>query len=138
MRNFRKLACWTALGFVLSAVAVAGHKVAVLDGTSWKVEVEPDAMARSKGEKQFTETLIFTDGEVTATQRQNLGFEPADYTVTKAGKKKWTFNVEHESDTAGGAIWTGDIRGNVIKGKLIWTKIDGSLLTYTFVGFKLD
>jgi hypothetical protein len=58
--------------------------------------------------------------------------------VSKAGEKEWTFKTEQESGTEGKAVWTGTVRGNDIEGKMIWTKKDGSVLTYTFKGDKLD
>ena len=42
-----------AFVILLSTVAMSSPQVAVLDGTSWKVDVEPDTMAKDKGEKQY-------------------------------------------------------------------------------------
>ena len=54
--------CPAALvAMMFSAVAVADHQVAVLEGTSWKVDVEPDGMAGDKGEKEFKDSLIFAE-----------------------------------------------------------------------------
>jgi len=52
----RKVLGWAMVAIFLSTMAVASSKVAVLDGTSWKVDVEPDSMSKDKGEKDFKET----------------------------------------------------------------------------------
>jgi len=116
---------------------MAAEKVAVLDGTSWKLDVEPDSMAQSKGEKQFKETLTFADGNITVSAPR-VGFEATPYSVTKAGEKDFTFKAERTSAGEGNSVWTGTVHGNNLEGKLIWTKNDGSVLTYTFKGTKLD
>lgn len=126
-----------SLALLLSSVAMAGHEVAVLDGTSWKVEVEPDSMAKDKGEKQFDETLTFADGSVTLSAPK-VGFAASPYTVTKAGEKDFTFKAERDSVGEGQSVWTGTVHGKSLEGKMIFTKNDGTVLTYNFHGSKLD
>jgi hypothetical protein len=133
----RKTAWLAVLGIVLATAAVAGPQVAVLDGTSWKVEVEPDGMAKDKGEKEFKETMTFADGKISLSAAK-VGFEASPYSVTSAGEKDWTFKAERMSAGEGGSVWTGTVHGKNVDGKLVWTKNDGSVLTYTFKGNKLD
>jgi hypothetical protein len=133
----KKILLLALFAVMLSALAMAGHEVAVLDGTSWKVDVEPDAMAKEKGEKQFKETLTFADGSVSLSTPK-VGFEASSYSVTKADEKNYTFKAERESKGEGSAVWTGTVHGNNLEGKMIWTKNDGAVLTYTFKGSKLD
>jgi hypothetical protein len=133
-----KKTVWLAVfAILLSTVAIAGEKVAVLDGTSWKVNVEPDSMAKDKGEKQFDTTLTFADGQATLSAPK-VGFEAAPYSVTKAGEKDFTFKAERESAGEGSSVWTGTVHGKELQGKLVWTKNDGAVLTYTIKGHKLD
>lgn len=132
-----KFLCLAALGIGLATVAIAGPAVAPLDGTSWKLDVEPDAMAQDKGEKQFAGTLTFADGFVTLSASK-VGFEPSPYTVSKAGERDLTFKAERTSAGEGRSVWTGTVKGKNLDGKLIWTKNDGSILTYTFKGNQLD
>jgi hypothetical protein len=134
MKNLIMLA---ALAIICSTVAVASPEIAVLDGTSWKVDVEPDGMAKDKGEKQFNETLTFADGKVSLSAPK-VGFEASPYSLTKAGEKDWTFKARRASEGEGNSVWTGTVHENNLEGKLIWTKNDGSILTYTFKGNKLD
>ena len=133
----RKIVWLAVLAIFLSVVAVAGSKVAVLDGTSWKVEVKPDDMAKNKGEKEFKETLTFADGNLSLSAPK-VGSEALPYFVTKSGKEDYTFKAERESSGEGSSVWTGTIHGNSIEGKMIWTKNDETVLTYTFNGSKLD
>ena len=133
----RKTFWLAAFAIILSTVAVAGHEVAVLDGTSWKLEVEPDAMAQKAGEKQFKETLTFADGKVSLSAPK-VGFDASPYTTTKAGEKDWTFKAERASAGEGNSVMTGTVHDNNLDGKLVFTKNDGTVLTYTFKGSKLD
>jgi len=133
----RKIAWMAAFALVLSTVVMAGHEVPVLDGTSWKLDVEPDTMSKDKGEKQFKETMTFADGKVSLSAPK-VGFEASPYTVTTTGEKEWTFKATRTTMGEGGAVWTGTVKGSSLDGKLIWTKNDGSVLTYTFKGSKLD
>ena len=58
--------------------------------------------------------------------------------MTKSGEKELTFSAERVSYGEGHSVWTGTVQGKDIAGKLIWTKNDGSIFTYTFKGSKLD
>jgi len=126
-----------ALAIALSTLAMATPKVAVLDGTSWKINVEPDSMAKDKGEKQFNETLTFADGSLSLSAPK-VGFEASPYSVTKSGEKDFTFKAERATAGEGNSVWTGTVHGNDIDGKMIWTKNGGAVMTYTFKGNKLD
>lgn len=134
----KHVAWLAALVFAVGMAAFASEKVAALDGTSWKINVEPDSMAQEKGEKQYNEVATFADGMVSMKEGQKVGFPSSPYEVTKSGDKDWTFKTEQESATAGRSIWTGTIHENSITGKLIVTQRGGTVVTYTFKGNKLD
>lgn len=133
----RKFAGLTVLAIALSTLVVASPQVAVLDGTGWKVDVHPDATTKDKGEKEFKETLTFADGKV-SFMAPRVGTGASEYSATKAGEKDVTFKTERAGIDEGSYIWTGTVRGKELDGKLIWTKHDGSIYTYTFKGNKLD
>jgi hypothetical protein len=133
----RKFAWLAAFVMVVSTLAVAGHQVAVLDGTSWKLSVDPDNMAKDKGAAEFKPTMTFAEGKVTLTDSKGT-FDASPYTVEKSDKKDWTFKTEQTSPTEGTSLWTGTIHEKTIDGKRIWTKADGEVWTYTFKGSKLD
>lgn len=133
-----KKTVWLAVcAMILSSVALASPKISVLDGTSWKIEVEPDSMAKDKGEKQYKETLTFADGSITLSNPK-VGSEASPYSVSKAGEKDLTFTAERTSSGEGNSVWTGTIHEKEVKGKMILTKNDGAVLTYDFHGSKLD
>jgi hypothetical protein len=133
----KKLVGLAAVGLMLTTMALATAKVAVLDGTSWKLDVEPDSMAKDKGEKQFKETMTFADGNMTLSAAK-VGSEPSSYSVTKEGEKDFTFKAERDSSGEGSSVWTGTVHGKDIAGKMVWTKSDGAVMTYTFKGNQLD
>jgi hypothetical protein len=134
----RKTALLAALAIMLSTVAIASpSQVSVLDGTSWKVDVEPDTMAKDKGEKQFKDTLTFADGNVTLSTAK-VGSKASPYSMSQSGEKDWTFKAERASAGEGNSVWTGTVHDKSVEGKLIWTRTDGTVLTYTFKGSKLD
>jgi len=133
MRNKAWLAVFVLL---VSTAALAGHQVAVLDGTSWKLHVNPDDMAKGKGAEEFKPTMTFADGKVTLSDSRGT-FDAFAYTVEKSDKKEWTFKTEQTSPTEGTSVWTGTIHENTVEGKRIWTKPNGEVWTYTFKGEKL-
>ena len=134
MRRFIWLAVFA---IILSTVAFAGPEVPVLDGTSWKVDVKPDTMTHDKGEKDFKATLTFADGKLTVSDPK-VGSDPSPYSVERSGEKDFTFRSDRASAGEGSSVWTGLVRGKSIEGKLIWTKNDGAVFTYTVSGNKLD
>ena len=132
----RKTSGLAVLAIILCSMAFATPQLAVLDGTSWKVEVKPDSMAKDKAEQEFKETLTFADGGVTLSAAK-VGGDPAPYTVSKAGEKDLTFTAERKSAGEGSSTWTGTVHGDDVEGTLVWIKNDGAVLTYTFKGSKL-
>jgi len=134
----KHLAWLAALVFAFGMAAFASEKVAALDGTSWKINVEPDSMAQSKGEKQYNEVATFADGMVSMDEAQKVGFASSPYEVTKSGDTDWTFKTQQVSSASGRSIWTGTIHEKSITGKLIVTRNGGTIMTYTFKGTKLD
>ena len=134
-----KKAAWlTAVAFAFCMVAFGSEKVAALDGTGWKVDVSPDAMAKDQGEKEYKEVLTFADGMVTMNDGQKVGFASSKYEVTRSGEKDLTFKTEQKSESTGGTVWTGTVHEHHIEGKMIMTRKGGAVLTYTFKGEKLD
>ena len=91
-----------------------------------------------KGEKDYKEVLTFADGMVSMNEGQKVGFASSHYDLAKSGNKDWTFKTEQNSASNGQAVWTGTIHEQSIEGKMIMTKQDGAVLTYTFKGNKLD
>jgi hypothetical protein len=136
-RKLTKNIAWAA-GLLLLTVGIsyADDKPSGLEGTSWKVDVNPDGMAKDKGEKDFHDTFTFADDNLMTSESQKLGFGSAPYKLSRSGDKDWGFSAEQASDTQGTYHWSGTIHGGDMRGKLVWTKPDGTVLTYTFKGDK--
>ncbi|HZN55829.1 MAG TPA: hypothetical protein VFB67_10975 [Candidatus Polarisedimenticolaceae bacterium] len=132
----KKIAWGVGMAMLATGLALADAKLPGLDGTSWKVEVNPDGMARDKGEKDFHETLTFADGKLVTNEGPKIGFSSAPYTMSRSGDHDWSFTAEQESDSQGKYVWSGTIHEDDIRGKLVWTKSDDSVLTYSFKGEK--
>lgn len=105
-----------------------------LDGTRWSVKVVPDAAAAAKGEKVFDDDIVFQDGKVTMTACEKYGFGASAYTTDRAGEHLHNFRTEQTSADQGRTVWTGSAKGRTIRGKMVWTKPDGTVLEYTFEG----
>jgi hypothetical protein len=129
-----KTAGLLAIVVLAAGTSLAGHKKDTVDGTSWTVEVHADQAAKEKGERDFNETIIFADGMMTTTKSKTMGFESTPYKATRSGEGKWDFTAEQVSKDQGRFVWTGTIHGDDAEGKLVWTKPDNSIITYTFDG----
>ena len=126
-----------ALGMgMVRASATTAASTLPLNGTRWGVKVVPDTQATERGEKPFTDILIFKDGKVTMSACVKYGYAASPYTLSPAGEH-WAFKTEQVSEKDGKTVWIGDITGNTIKGTLAWTKkSDGVAYYYTFEGKK--
>ena len=125
-----------ALVIVFSTVVTAGNQIGVLDGTTWALTVEPDAMARDNGATRFKETLKFVDGKASLSAPK-VGVQEAPYSVSRSGEKDWSLKTQRSSAAEGSSSWTGTVHGNTIEGNLVLTKSGGMVLIYTFKGYKL-
>ena len=132
------LAALLLAAVVPSAPARADGEAPALDGTSWKIDVQPDAAAQDKV-KPYQEILIFSDGYASFKEAEKSGFAAAAYTTSVEEKGRGRlFRTEQSSATEGTEVWTGAVHGKNIEGKMIFTRQDGSVLTYSFKGRKLD
>src|SRR5262245_58394694 len=136
MRKFRAL--WM-LALMIPALSFASHTVAVLDGTSWKIEAEPDEMANKKGAAQCKDMLVFAQGMASLQERGKNGLQAAPYSIlsTTNEGKELTFQMEMPSRGEGTWTWTGTVQGDNMEGKMIQTMPDSSVLTFTFKGNKV-
>jgi len=125
---------WVVGLTLVAAAAWADAQNAALDGTRWGLQVSPDALAKEKGEKEFVETLSFVNGRVETSAASQRGFEACPYVAARSGEKDWSFGADQKSPSQGTFAWSGTAHGDDIRGKLVWTKPDRSVLTYTFHG----
>ena len=104
-----------------------------LENSRWTVKVVPDKAAMAKGEKEYSDTLVFSQNKVSMTEATNKGYKPSNYTVTKSGTG-FKVTADQGSDMDGKVALNADIAGQNIKGTLVCTKKDGTILNYTFDG----
>ena len=106
-----------------------------LEATTWPVKVIPDATTAQKGEKAFDDELSFKGGQVTMSACVKSGFAPSSYTLAPSGSS-WSFTTRQVSKDQGNTNWTGLISGDSMKGTMVWTKLDGTILRYNYEGKK--
>ena len=117
---------------------MAGMPGTPLDGSTFNVNVRPDKAAAAKGEKAFDDTIVFAGGKVEMTECVKYGFAASKYTAAKKAEGRWAFTTEQSSDPSGKSVWHGVIEGSAVKGTLVWTKKDGTVLHYSFDGKKAE
>ncbi len=128
----------TALGVlcVLSVMLLAMAMADPFEGTRWKVKVVPDEDARRAGEKEFDDVLSFKGGLFTAEACEKYGFKPVPFEEDTRRFGPASFTALPESEKEGKAKWTGTVTATAIKGDLVWTKKDGTVLNYSYTGEK--
>ena len=117
------------IGSFYITVLRADGKDSAIDHTRWMVTVEPGEMAH---------TLTFADGFVTINHARNLGFNSSAYQVNENGEQAWTFTTQQQDVAQGEQLCAGTIKGNDIRGEMVLTELDGTVLTYPFEGTRID
>jgi hypothetical protein len=118
-----------ALGFAGTAAAAKGAKKNAGEEGTWTVKVTPDAASAAKGEKEFDDTLVLHKGKFRSSACEAYGFGEAAYRVEG---NHWM--ADGASPKEGRNHWHGELTGGTVDGEMTWTKLDGSVLNYTFTG----
>lgn len=129
------LVCFLAAGAAQAVPVKLEATASPLEGSRWQVKVSPDEAATEKGEHPFDDTIVFQGGKVSMSECVKVGFEATPYSVTKSGTG-WSFRTEQFAAKLGTTVWTAEIEGSTIRGKLVSTKNDGNILVYSFDGKK--
>lgn len=133
----KRLVWLAAVAFAFCIVAFGSEPVLTLNGTRWAIDIVPDSSSMNRGERPFSEVLIFANGlATTAGGMRNTG--PTPYTEAKSADKKVFFSMERMSAAAGRLNWTGSVQQRHIEGRYVITKPGGAVLSYTFQGDRLD
>ena len=104
-----------------------------LEGSRFIAHLIPDEATARKGRRSFDDTLRFEGGRFALDGSADRGFEPSPYSVFPTADG-WSFRTEQYSTREERAVWTGEIRGNSIRGVVTWTRKRGAALHYTFEG----
>ncbi len=120
-------------GGVQAADQLEANASATLEGTAWAVEVIPEGTSPA-GEKTFNDVLVFEEGKMNTSVWNEHGFLPSSYMLSSAGGGGWAFSAEQISNTEGRTLWQGGIVDEHMKGRLVWWKKNGQIVTYSFEG----
>jgi len=98
--------------------------------SSWNIRITPDSKAAGEGEKVINDTIILQQGFLrskVSTDEHAFGTGP--YTL-KGKEITAQIKSNYEGKIDWSCLWTGD----TIAGRMVWTRRDGAVLTYTFSG----
>ncbi len=118
------------LAILTTASPLVAKKKTLNEEGSWNLKVTPDAGAVAQGEKATTDTLTLQQGFLRSkgsTSEHAFGTGP--YTI-----KGSEFTAQIKSNYEGKIDWSGMWTGDTIAGRMVWTRRDGTVLTYTFSG----
>ena len=79
----KRIAVALTLLLAASALLAGSAWAASLEGSTWKIELVPDAQAKAQGEKPGKDTLIFKKGQLTSTGCVRYGFKASPYTTAE-------------------------------------------------------
>lgn len=127
MRNARFLTAAAAL-CLFSTFATPARAADVFEG-AYATKFTPDEDATDNGVFVFKDSVLFHDGLLSADAISMYGFAPVAYTITNND-----FTATLTSDAQGNMKWTGHRDADGLTGTLVWTKTDGRVVRYTFVG----
>ncbi len=108
----------------------------ILSG-AWKITLTPDKATAGKGEREFTDTISFTDGKFSSIALAAKGFKPSKYRGDFE-EREAEFDLDQQSETEGVAIWIGEVRGGKMAGRLQWKTKDGRNLAFNFIGSRIS
>lgn len=135
--RYRLLVCLAALAIL--STSLSARLAQPFEGTKWRVVVTPDDEARSAGEKEFKDVLVFKGLKFTSEACTPYGFGPVEYKEeTAPGGLAASFTAEPVSEKEGKAHWHGTITAGQMTGEMTWTKKDGTVLNYEFKGEKVQ
>jgi hypothetical protein len=124
------------LGWAPGALSATKSKAAARtaappEAGSWLVKVTPDSDAAAKGEKETDDTLWLKSGKFHSPACDSFGFQPVPYRLEGG-----TWIAETESKTNGTIHWHGETSGDTVSGRMVWTKSDGTVLNFSFSGYR--
>lgn len=115
------------------------NSLSQLDGTKWTITAMPTADSLKKGERNFQDTLVFANSQLSLEKSEMSGFPASQYT-TKLSKDRQTFAAALRSPKEGTAQYNGWLNQDRdrISGTIAWVRANGEKVTYTFDGNKAE
>ncbi|HEU4402387.1 MAG TPA: hypothetical protein VFT43_09800 [Candidatus Polarisedimenticolia bacterium] len=117
------------LALLTTATPLLAKKKTLRPEDNWNVKITPDAGAAARGEKASSDTLILKEGFLRLRGGVEQGFGAAPYKLEGN-----VITAQTRSSSEGKIDWTTNWTGDTIAGRMVWTKKDGAVLTYTFSG----
>ena len=96
----------------------------------WVVEMTSD----DAKVKPFEDTLTFKAGKLESAKLKKEGFKETEYEADVRGGQAATFTANAKGTKGGTAKWTGTVVVGEFSGTLVWTKADGTEVTYNYKG----
>lgn len=120
------------LGFVVAALILIyrGFGFAALDGSAWQVRV------RAKTLFAFSrkDTLVFERGRFTSARYLSSGYLPSGYSAAEISDEGSRFEASLMRDDGSTVNWIGEVRGERMKGTVVWTRIGARPRNFSFRG----
>lgn len=125
-------------GLILTAPALADQGQSN-DGIAdpfhgeWTLQVTPDQATACDGQAEFSESVLFHNGEFSAAAFAMFGFTPTTYALS-ADTGATVFSSTLTSSDRGTLTFTGHAGATGIVGDLVWARPDGVTYRYEIVG----
>jgi hypothetical protein len=104
----------------------------------WSITITPDDDARHAGERDIKDTITFKQAKFTSEAFEKRGFEPAVYDeeIHPGGAGGFSTVQTNKVEAEGTAKWSGFVTASDLRGDLVVTKKDGTVLNFSFTGSK--
>ncbi len=120
------------LGIVIAALLIVyrGLGFVILDGSAWKVRVR----ARTLFSFPREDTLVFERGRFTSARYLTSGYLPSGYSASDTPGDGSRFEASLMRGDGSTVEWVGEVRGERMKGTVVWTRVGARPKKYSFRG----
>jgi hypothetical protein len=84
--------------------------------------------------KENSEDLTFKNGQLSGSECVKYGFEPGAFVTTTMADGSTHFQCTMVSPKEGKMTWDGKVLGNVLDGKVIWSKTGQADALISYIG----
>ena len=104
-----------------------------LTGTAWTLQLRP---MNGPAEAVESDTLQFSDAQVTSSQLSKSGYNSSNYSLRLQGDSAATWETMQSKEGGEAAFWRGEVEGDVMRGVLSQRLPNGGSKDFSFVGSK--